>query len=254
MGTRDREEATLLCEQLNQILADPRYLEVASRGVAQERFDQRVVDIYFDKMEPSKVDFRSRRNEKLPLPERSPEGYRHVLLVGTTGAGKTTLLRQLIGTDPKERFPSTSTSKTTVADTEIVLDDGAWQAVVTFASSDEVREHLSECITAAVFAVVRNSQKVGDDVIQRHLLSHVNQRYRFNYILGDGPVTSPSVRDFDDEDEVEELMEETDEFSQEEDAIDLEATNELLADSLKNIRRLAPRIPVQLARTLIQLR
>ncbi len=41
-----------------------------------------------------------------------------MLLLGTTGAGKTTLVRQFLGTDPAtERFPSTSTAKTTVADT-----------------------------------------------------------------------------------------------------------------------------------------
>ena len=111
-------------------------------------------------MIPEEFDFRGLRDKDMPLPPSDPNGYRHVLLLGTTGAGKTTLLRQLIGTDPtEERFPSTSTSKTTIADTEIILDEGPWRAVVTFASSDEVREYLNECISAAVRVVVRDADK-----------------------------------------------------------------------------------------------
>ena len=76
------------------------------------------------------------------------------MFLGTTGAGKTTAVRQLLGTDPKrERFPSTSTAKTTVADTEVVLTDGPeYSAVVTFVSREEVVEYLTENVGEAALA------------------------------------------------------------------------------------------------------
>ena len=246
LGTRDKAEAERLREELNRLLADPKYRDPAARTEAEKRFDARIVEIYFAKMSPEEVDFRSLRQKAIRLPPREPNGYRHVLLLGTTGAGKTTLARQLIGTDPaKERFPSTSTSKTTIADTEIILDEGPWRAVVTFASSNEVREYLNECISAAVRAIVRDADKVTDAIVLRALLNHTNQRFRFSYVLGNGPQTQSSVADFDDEDEDEiaESLSDANIFSEEErDAVDLSATNELLELSVRRLRDLAGRL------------
>ena len=246
MGTRDQAEAEQLRDQLNRLLADSKYRDPAARAEAEQRFDPRVVEIYFDKMIPEEFDFRGLRDQAIALPPRDPNGYRHVLLLGTTGAGKTTLLRQLIGTDPtEERFPSTSTSKTTIADTEITLDEGPWRAVVTFASSDEVREYLNECISAAVRVVVRDAAKATDAIVLRALLNHVNQRFRFSYVLGNGPKLERSVTDFDDEDEEENGVSPKDAelFSGEErDAVDLSATDELLASSVRRLRELAERL------------
>ena len=163
-----------------------------------------------------------------------------MFFLGTTGAGKTTLVRQLIGTDPlKERFPSTSTAKTTIHDTEIVLAEGDWRAVVTFASSDEVREYLNECISTAVLAA---ANKADDADVLRRLLNHVNQRFRFNYVLGNGPAVAPRSSDFDD-DEEEESEGELDLLSEEErDAIDVASTAEMLARTLERLRELARRL------------
>ena len=225
---------------------DPKYRDPAARAEAERRFDPRVVEIYFDKMIPEEFDFRGLRDKAIPLPPRDPNGYRYVLLLGTTGAGKTTLLRQLIGTDPtKERFPSTSTSKTTIADTEIILDEGPWRAVVTFASSDEVREYLNECISAAVRVVVRDIDKATDAIVLRALLNHVNQRFRFSYVLGTGPKPEKSVADFDDDDEDEDGVSPmgAELFSDEErSAVDLSKTDELLASSVRRLQELAERL------------
>src|SRR5437879_1696991 len=57
LGTRDRVEAEKLCEQLNEILAEPRYHEPAARAHAERRFDGRVVDIFFDKLTTEERDF-----------------------------------------------------------------------------------------------------------------------------------------------------------------------------------------------------
>ncbi len=248
MGTRDQAEAEILRDQLNRLLADPKYREPAARAEAEQRFDHRVVEIFFDKMIPEEFDFRSLRDKAIPLPPRDPNGYRHVLLLGTTGAGKTTLLRQFIGTDPMlERFPSTSTSKTTIADTEIVVDEGSWRAVVTFASSDEVREYLNECISAAVQVAVRSADSATEANVLRALLNHVNQRFRFSYVLGNGPKSDKSVADFDDEDEDErengaDLNDAELFLNEERGDVDLSVTNELLTSSVTRLRELAERL------------
>jgi len=169
-------------EELNEILRTNELWDVAARAGAASRFDARVLEIFYDGIEPQRLDSAAVRDEFLPLP--GPEkGYRRVLMLGTTGAGKTTLVRQLLGTDPAtERFPSTSTAKTTVADTELIFDPSPeFRAVVTFVGRDEVVDYLTECVSEAALAVFREA---GDREVYRRLLDHPNQRFRFSYILG----------------------------------------------------------------------
>ncbi len=239
LGTRDKAVAERLRNELNVLLGGLKYHDPTARTEAERRFDPRVVDIFFDKMAPEETDFPALRDAVIPLPEAEPDGYRRVLFLGTTGAGKTTLVRQLIGTDPmKERFPSTSTAKTTTHDTEIVLADGDWHAVVTFASRDEVREYLNECIFAAVLSAANGA---GDAEVLRRLLNHVNQRFRFSYVLGNGPPAAVLESDFgDDEGEPEgepDLL-----LAEEHDAIDLGDTERLLSHTTKKLRELARRL------------
>src|SRR5207248_2535100 len=72
-------------------------------------------------------------------------------------------------------------AKTTIADTEIVLSDGSFRAVVTFVSRDEVVDALTECASEAALAANRDAS---DEEVLRKLLEHANQRFRFSYILG----------------------------------------------------------------------
>ena len=238
LGTRDEGEAARLRDELNVLLGNGEYHDPAARPEAERRFDPRVVNIFFDKMAPEETDFTALRDAAIELPESARDGYRRVLFLGTTGAGKTTLVRQLIGTDPnKERFPSTSTAKTTIHDTEIVLAEGGWRAVVTFASRDEVREYLSECVSDAVLAGARGAD---DAEMLRRLLNHANQRFRFSYVLGNGPTVASRISDFDDEDveseDEEDLLSEV-----ERGTIDVTRTAELLAETIKTLRSLASR-------------
>lgn len=243
LGTRDETEAERLREQLNVLLDNPMFHDPSARTEAERRFDPLVVDIFFDKMVAETRDFAALREAVIPLPESELDGYRRVLLLGTTGAGKTTLVRQLIGTDPsKERFPSTSTAKTTIHDTEIVLAEGDWRAVVTFASRAEVREHLNECISAAVLAAAKEAD---DAEVLRRLLSHVNQRFRFNYVLGNGPSVAPLNSDFDDDED--EFEDESELLSDEEKGcIDLAATANKLGQTVEKLRETASRLTDEL--------
>lgn len=235
LGTSDEAEASTLKEQLNELLADEAFWSLPARAEANKRFHRRAVEIFYHGMEPEQSDFGAIRESIIPLPTSADSDYRRALLLGTTGAGKTTLLRQLIGTDPAtERFPSTSTAKTTVHETEVVLAEGSYRAVVTFFPVDEVREHLNECISEAVLSAYRGDS---DGEVLRKLLMHVNQRFRFNYVLGNGPQSADADEDEDDENDGGELGDE----AATDGAIDLEATNVLLTKTLAALRAIAAR-------------
>jgi energy-coupling factor transporter ATP-binding protein EcfA2 len=237
LGTADDLEAANLREQLNELLSDESYWNSSARSEAEKRFHHRVVEIFFHGMEPEENDFGAIRDLIIELPPRSKDSdYRRALLLGTTGAGKTTLLRQLLGTHPDtEKFPSTSTAKTTVHETEVVLDDGPFRAVVTFFPIEEVREHLNECISEAILAAYRGDS---DAEVLRKLLMHVNQRFRFNYVLGNGPKGSASDDDDDAEDDDTLRLVDEDPAAQ---VIDLEATNALLSKCVDAVRYAAKR-------------
>jgi energy-coupling factor transporter ATP-binding protein EcfA2 len=234
LGTPDEAEANDLKNQLNQLLAEEVFWSLSAKAEAEKRFHRRVVEIFYHGMEPEESDFGAIRESIIPLPASKDSEYRRALLLGTTGAGKTTLLRQLIGTDPEtERFPSTSTAKTTVHETEVVLAPGPYKAVVTFFPIDEVREHLNECISEAVLSAY---QSEGDGEVLRKLLMHVNQRFRFNYVLGNGPQIADAT-DEDDEDDVADSGEE----KSADDGLNLDDTNALLTKTVTGVRLIAAR-------------
>jgi energy-coupling factor transporter ATP-binding protein EcfA2 len=235
LGTKDREEAERLVGQMNEILADPTFWQLSAQVQAQARFDERIVEIFYYKLLPEPTDFFSVRDSVIPLPPSDSE-YRRILLVGTTGSGKTTLARQLLGTDPsKERFPSTSTGKTTVAEMELILAPGPYKGIVTFMPHDQVLDYIQDCISAAALAAYRQE---ADPELVRHLLNHVSQRFRLGYVFGNGPY-SASLSDFDDEDgEDEESLDTAEELSE----LDLSATNEHIADWVNRLREITRRL------------
>ena len=181
LGTADEAEADSLIEQMNAILSDPSWWNATRRAEAERRFASPVVLAFYDEIQAGQIDPWAARETQIPLPGRD-DGFAKILLVGTTGAGKTTLLRHFIGSDHEEdRFPSTSTAKTTVSDIEIVLADGSFEAVVTFSSEHEVIANIEECVADACVAVFEG--KRDSDVAER-LLNHRDQRFRLSYTLG----------------------------------------------------------------------
>ncbi|MCZ6803110.1 MAG: GTPase domain-containing protein [Proteobacteria bacterium] len=182
LGTSDDNEADKLVDQLNTLLADDSYWSLGQRERAERKFNKVIVDAFYDPMK-SEVHFDpwKAREEIIPLPT-AEDGYTKILFLGTTGAGKTSLLRQLIGSDPeKDRFPSTSTGKTTISDTEVIIDEGTYKAVVIFFSENIVRTYIQECIEQACLSYWRNED---DERIAKEFLNHKEQRFRLSYILG----------------------------------------------------------------------
>ncbi len=121
---------------------------------------------------------------------------------------------------------------------EIVLREGDYRAVVTFMPLDEVRDHLEECLWSAVIAARRGGN---DREVLYRMLRHVDQRVRFDYVLGSGPWPDED----DDKEDQDGLW-----FDEEAAVVDLSATNELLESSVRQLRSIAARIGGELERDL----
>jgi energy-coupling factor transporter ATP-binding protein EcfA2 len=253
LGTADEREAERLVEQLNELLRSPALWEPTARASLNGRFDARVIEIFYDGLEATQLDFEAVRDERLPLPE-SGDGYRTVLLLGTTGAGKTTLVRQILGTDPKtERFPSTSTAKTTVADTELIItEDETFRAVVTFAPRDEITDYLADNVSRAALSARYGST---DAKIALDLLDHQDQRFRFSYVLGRGRgADTRADHDLPDEDLPDDDLDDGDENvvgvdldPEEYGRVDVAATERLLQECVAAVREMVARYADEIA-------
>ena len=249
LGTTDDAKADLLVEQLNTLLANESWWSLDRRIEAERHFDSIAVAAFFDGIEVGKVDSKGLREQIMPLP--TPEdGYARVMLVGSTGAGKTTLLRQFIGSDHRrDRFPSTSTAKTTTADIEIVTADGPFEAVVTFMTEHQVRCAVDECLEEACISVVQGRDEAS---IAGALLEHREQRFRLSYVLGGWHQVHPG-QELDDPYELLDLygdeQSEPDVLSDGEivDGSELVGNNERLAQYVAQVREIAASVEEQTA-------
>jgi hypothetical protein len=208
LGTDDAAVADALVAEMNQLLSNESFHSISMQSEAERKFSNIIVEAFYDDIENVAGNNWELRERYLPLPT-AEDGYAKVLFVGTTGAGKTSLLRHLIGSDPdKDRFPSTSTAKTTIADTEIIMADAPYRAVITFFSEASVRTNIHECLVEACLktkaeldkALVGDGKAEADDSkIVNSLLNHPAQRFRLGYILG---LWNPRINEGDeDEDE-----------------------------------------------------
>jgi len=209
LGTSDEDEARQLVEQLNVLLRDESFHSPSGLSMAERRFgDSPAVRAFFDNLMPDITDPWLVREKVIKIPPRE-EGYTRVRFIGATGSGKTTCLRQMIGTHPtRERFPSTSTAKTTTSEVEVILRAGGFEAVVTFTPKDHVRLYVEECITRATVAALEEEDETH---VAACLLEHTEQRFRLSYLLGTPESVSASEDDLADEDASDEEDRETDE-------------------------------------------
>ncbi len=174
LNTSDLVLADRYVAQMNEILSDESWWNSARKNDALNQFDEVVVDAFYGDIQAGAKDTFEIRNELINLPTRE-DGYAHVFFVGTTGAGKTSLLRHCIGSNPDlDRFPSTSTAKTTVSDIEVIPQEGVYHAVVTFFSEFTVRAVVEECIRNACAAYWN---KFEDERIADEFLNHPEQRF-----------------------------------------------------------------------------
>lgn len=181
LGTNEKAKAEALVAQMNLLLQDESWWTAAKHHEALHAFDQRIVDAFYDGIQAGVADSFETRNSVIPLPG-SEEGYARTLFVGTTGAGKTSLLRHLIGSDPElDRFPSTSTAKTTVSDIEVIPAAGEFRAAVTFFSENVIQANVEDCVLNACAAVW---DKLPEDKVADRFLHHPDQRFRLSYLLG----------------------------------------------------------------------
>ena len=249
LGTTDDTGADRLVEQVNTLLNDETWWSIDRRAEAEQRFDRIAVSAFFDGIESGSSQPRDLRERMIPLPP-ADEGYAKVMLVGSTGAGKTTLLRQFIGSDhTRDRFPSTSTAKTTTADIEIITGAGPYEAVITFMTEHEVRCALDECLEGACADVIRGYDDAG---IAGSLLEHREQRFRLSYILGTWQQEQPSG-EMDDQYEMQyeygNEASETDTLADDEIVAgsELSVNNERLSDYVARIREIAMAVQEQKA-------
>jgi len=181
LGKIEDAEADRLVAEMNQLLGDESWWSITQRDRAERQFSPNIVAAFYDPLEPEVQDTSILRESFIALKDKS-EGYVRVQFVGTTGAGKTTLLRHMIGSDPKkDRFPSTSTAKTTIADIEVITAPGPYEAIVTFFDEWRVHTNIIECLIEAGNAVWEN---LSDDKIADRLLHHSDQKFRLSYVLG----------------------------------------------------------------------
>jgi hypothetical protein len=183
----DEGEAQGLQQQTNELLKlaeTPSLLPTRSHAVAEQKYARVVIDAFFDCMTPEPVDYLALRERVMPLPSRKAKqsSVPHVLVVGPTAAGKSRFIQQLLQTT-RENFPMRGAGRTTVADTEIIVGDVDFSAVVTFYTENEVREIIKENILeACAFAYRERDDKA--KIISK-LLVDSDKRFRFNFILGD---------------------------------------------------------------------
>ena len=116
---------------------------------------------------------------------------------------------------------------------------------MTFAGRDEVVDHLTENVAAAALGV---HQHRSDGEVIRRLLDHVNQRFRFSYVLGRPGSLDVDDDDLDDEADLENAGEHDGSSSESQQgqvdgfaAIDVGATESLIADALSQLKRLVER-------------
>jgi len=201
LGSTDDAEADRLVAEMNTLLTDRTWWNANKRADAERSFSTAIVNAFYDEIQAGREDHDALREELMTLPN-ADDGYSRVLFVGTTGAGKTSLLRQLIDSDPDEdRFPSTAPAKTTIADIEIIQDEGPYQAVITFFTEFQIQASIEECIADACSAAY---EKAADDKVAERFLNHRNQKFRLSYILGgwrevDSQTTETDEFSFDEE-------------------------------------------------------
>lgn len=205
-------QARKLGGQMDELLAladTPTLLPTRSHAISEQKYAQVVIEAFFDCMTPEPVDYLALRERAMPLPaKKGKKGtVPRVLLAGPTAAGKSRLIQHLLQTT-RYNFPMRGAGRTTVADTETIVDNVDFSAVITFYAQNEVREIVKENILEACVFAYR--EKADKEKIASKLLVDSDKRFRFNFVLGNWTQDAEQATDDDyefDEDEEESDLE-----------------------------------------------
>ena len=199
----EESDAEALRDQMNELLAlaeSPTLLPTRSHAIAEKKYASVIISAFYDCMTPEPVDYFALREREMQLPPR--QGKRRnvprVLAVGQTAAGKSRLVQHLLRTT-RENFPMRGAGRTTVADTEIIVDDVPYAGVITFYAENEIREIIKENILEAcefAYHEPRDNAKIA-----AKLLIDSDKRFRFTHVVGDWKQSSDEVDDDDDVDD-----------------------------------------------------
>lgn len=204
LGTDNEGDANILVAELENMINQEYWWNLSKRNEAYNHFNSIVVDAFYDPMGSVNSD-ESSLLDKIRLPGKE-DGFTRTTMIGPSGVGKTTLLRLLAGT-VDEKFPTTSTGRTTTCNMEMIMsDEGEYEVIITFMSRYVIEMYVQECIEAALeYCINCNLTSYDRAVISDKLFIHRDLIVRFSYLLGDltlTPTTSnPTDDDFDDTDE-----------------------------------------------------
>jgi hypothetical protein len=198
----EEADAAALRQQMNELLTiaeeTPSLLPTRSKAISDQKYARLVINAFFDCLTPEPVDYQAIRDKAMQLPARAGKkgGVPHVLLVGATGVGKSRLIQHLLQT-VRENFPMRGAGRTTVSDTEVIVGDFDFSAVITFFAENEIRQIIRENILeACAFADKENDDKAK---IASKLLVDSDKRFRFNFVLGPWAQKSDLTLDDDDD-------------------------------------------------------
>lgn len=235
LGTDDGEEAQMMAIQLEKMLNDDYWWDHSKKDEAYSKYSAVVVDAFYDPME----NIASVENEMLDriyLPGKE-DGYNRSTIIGPSGYGKTSLVRMIAGTI-EEKFPTTSTGRTTTCNMEIIMgNDGVYEVVITFMSRHLVEMYIQECIEAALeYCIHSSGEYINRKDISDKLFVHRDLILRLSYILGDLTLKQDENEsdqfDFDEEDNLDENEINAYEFQQDKEAL-LERINYFIDEIIK---------------------
>lgn len=193
LGTDNESRAQKLEDRMNNLLARPEFHSVGSRAEAAREFADcpEIVEIFYGDLDPSVTGHRAVRERLHPLPPIDPQDSVRTLILGNSGVGKTTLLRRLIGCDAeRDRFPATSTNRTTTCEIEIITGRKDFTAAVTFLTRHQTQQEVMESVSNAVLKAIEGAP---DSVVMKDLLDDSDQRFRLKYALGDWRNPKPKI-------------------------------------------------------------
>jgi len=179
-------------DELLQIAADTPSL-LLPRSSAEQKYARVIVDAFYDCMTPEPIDYKALRDRMMPLPPRA--WVPHVLIAGGTGVGKSRLAQHLLQTTSRN-FPMRGAGRTTVSDTEVVIGDVDYSAVMTFFAENEIRQTLKENIIEACSFAQGETDRAR---IASKLLVDADKRFRFNFVLGNWAESGNAAEDEDDD-------------------------------------------------------